>query len=145
MADRESDAQGFAEQAVDCSGCGQQSAVSIRNTGAGLVAELAGEKTHVSVIDDPIQIPDDEWKVEAYQRANLPSDPGQIFKFATYDIDYIASEMERGSLGCQRRSESRPVGRNKTRPVWALRRPLAKRAFQLRGSERAAVRLRRGG
>ena len=75
MADRESDAQGFAEQAVDCSGCEQQFAVSIRNTGAGLVAKLVDEKTLVSVVDDRFRTPDDEWGVEAYQRANLPSEP----------------------------------------------------------------------
>ena len=34
------------------------------------------------------------------------------------------------SLGCQRRSESRPLGRSKGRPVRARWRPLAKRAFR---------------
>jgi hypothetical protein len=32
-------------------------------------------------------------------------------------------------LNCQRRSKTRPLGRSKTGPVWARRRPLAKRAF----------------
>lgn len=66
MADRESDAQGYAEQAVTCSECERRFDVSIANTGACLVAELAGEKTHVSVIDDPVHTPDDEWEAEAY-------------------------------------------------------------------------------
>lgn len=46
LADRESDAQGYAEQTVACPGCDQQFAVGIRNTGACLVADLANEKTH---------------------------------------------------------------------------------------------------
>lgn len=65
----------------------------------GRVARMADERKLVSVDDDPIQAPDDEWGVDAYQRENLPSDPAQIFKFATYDIDYIASELEGGPLG----------------------------------------------
>jgi hypothetical protein len=99
MADRGADAQGFVDQTVDCSECDRQFIVAIRNTGAGLVAELQDGDTPVQVIDDPISYPDDEWEVEAYQRENLPNDPGQIFKFATYDIDFIASEMESGAHG----------------------------------------------
>ena len=98
-ADRESDAQGFVDQAVGCSECDRQFTVGIRNTGAGLVAELQDGDTPVKVIDDLIERPDDEWQVEAYQRENLPNDPGQIFKFAAYDIDFIASEMESGAHG----------------------------------------------
>ncbi|RFC65852.1 hypothetical protein [Mesorhizobium denitrificans] len=94
QADRESDAQGYAEQTVACHGCEQQFAVGIRNTGACLVANLMNENIHVSVIDDPVNTSDDPWEVEAYQRENLPSDPAQIFKFATYDIGHIAAEME---------------------------------------------------
>lgn len=59
-----------------------------------LVANLMNENIHVSVIDDPVNTPEDPWEVEAYQRENLPSDPAQIFKFATYDIGHIAAEME---------------------------------------------------
>lgn len=104
MADRESDAQGFVDQAVECSECDRQFTVGIRNTGAGLVAELQDGDTPVQVIDDPIERPDDEWEVEAYQRENLPNDPGQIFKFATYDIGHIAAEMEgRGLIGALNR------------------------------------------
>ncbi|WP_315860564.1 hypothetical protein [Rhizobium leguminosarum] len=99
MAGRESDAQGFVEQAVECSECDRQFIVGIRNTGAGLVAVLHDENTLVAVIDDPIASSDDEWGTEAYQRENLPNDPGQIFKFATYDIDFIASEVESGGHG----------------------------------------------
>ncbi|GEO84662.1 hypothetical protein GCM10007920_05010 [Ciceribacter naphthalenivorans] len=99
MADRESDAQGFVEQAVECSECDRQLSVGIRNTGAGLVDALQDENTPVEVIDDPTQRPDDEWDTEAYQRENLPNDPGQIFKFATYDIDFIAGEVESGGHG----------------------------------------------
>lgn len=99
MADRESDAQGFVEQAVECSECDRQFTVGIRNTGAGLVAVLQDENTLVTVIDDPTASPDDEWGTDAYQRENLPNDPGQIFKFATYDIDFIASEVESGGHG----------------------------------------------
>ncbi len=94
LADRESDAQGYVEQTVACSGCEHQSTVGIRNTGARLVAELADHKAHVSVIGDPIHVPDDPWEAEAYQRENLPEDPAKIFKFATYDIGHIAAEME---------------------------------------------------
>lgn len=94
LADRESDAQGYAEQTVACPGCDQQFAVGIRNTGTCLVADIANEKTHVSVIDDPVNAPEDPWEVEAYQRENLPTDPAMIFKFATYDIGHIAAEME---------------------------------------------------
>jgi hypothetical protein len=93
-ADRESDAQGYAEQTVACHGCEQQFAVGIRNTGACLVANLMNENIHVSVIDDPVNTSEDPWEVEAYQRENLPSDPAKIFKFATYDIRHIAAEME---------------------------------------------------
>lgn len=51
------------------------------------------------MIDDPIEQQDDEFdEVGAYQLANLPHDPAQIFKFATYDIDYVASELEQGPL-----------------------------------------------
>lgn len=99
MADRVSDAQGFVEQAVDCSECDRHFTVGIRNTGAGLVAELQDENTPVNVIDDPIAGPDDASEMEAYQRENLPDNPGQIFKFATYDIDFIASEVESGGHG----------------------------------------------
>jgi len=102
MADRESDAQGYVEQTVACSGCEYQFSVNIRNAGACLVAELADHKTQVSVIDDPIHHPDDQWEVEAYQRENLPANPGQIFKFATYDIDFIAGEVESGGHGSVR-------------------------------------------
>ncbi|CAN7728762.1 hypothetical protein [Mesorhizobium sp. LjRoot246] len=94
QADRESDAQGYAEQTVACHGCEQQFAVGIRNTGACLVANLMNENIHVSVIDDPVNTSEDPWEVEAYQRENLPSDPAKIFKFATYDISHIAAEME---------------------------------------------------
>ncbi|RWB51049.1 MAG: hypothetical protein EOQ47_31140 [Mesorhizobium sp.] len=104
MADRESDAQGYAEQTVACPGCDQQFAVGIRNTGACLVADLMNEDIHVSVIEDPVNSPEDPWEVEAYQRENLPSDPAQIFKFATYDIGHIAAEMEgRGLIGALNR------------------------------------------
>ncbi|EHS50197.1 hypothetical protein PDO_2668 [Rhizobium sp. PDO1-076] len=99
MADRELDAQGFVGQAVDCSECDRQFTVEIRNTGAGLVAALQDESTPVDVIDDPTARPDDEWVMGAYQRENLPNDPGQIFKFATYDIDFIAGEVESGGHG----------------------------------------------
>ena len=100
LADRESDAQGYAEQVVACAACENEFAVSIRNTGAALVAELADHKAHVTVIHDPIHEPDDSWEVEAYQRENLPEDPAKIFKFATYDIEHIAAEMEgRGLVG----------------------------------------------
>ncbi|MBX4938031.1 hypothetical protein [Rhizobium binae] len=99
MADRESDAQGFVEQAVECTECDRQFRVGIRNTGAGLAAVLEDENTPVEVINDPIASPDDEWGTEAYQRENLPNDPGQIFKFATYDIDFVASEVESGGHG----------------------------------------------
>lgn len=102
LADRETDAQGYVEQTVACTGCEHQFTVSIRNTGACLVAELADHKTHVTVIDDPIPDTDDQWEVEAYQRENLPADPGQIFKFATYDIDFIAGEVESGGHGSVR-------------------------------------------
>lgn len=102
LADRESDAQGYAEQTVACPGCEQQFAVGIRNTGACLVAELAEHKMDVSVSDHPIHEPDDQWEVEAYQRENLPDDPGQIFKFAAYDIDFIAGEVESGGHGSVR-------------------------------------------
>jgi hypothetical protein len=40
--------------------------------------------------------------VEAYQRENLPENPEQIFKFATYDIDFIAGEVESGGHGSVR-------------------------------------------
>lgn len=104
LADRESDAQGYVEQTVACTGCEHQFTVSIRNTGAVLVAELADHSTHVSVIGDPIHEPDDPWEAEAYQRENLPDDPGKIFKFATYDIEHIAAEMEgRGLIGALNR------------------------------------------
>ena len=104
LADRESDAQGYTEQTVACPGCDQQFDVGIRNTGAGLVANLMNENIHVSVIDDPVNTPEDPWEVEAYQRENLPSDPAQIFKFATYDIGHIAAEMEgRGLIGALNR------------------------------------------
>jgi hypothetical protein len=98
MADRESDAQGFVEQIVECPNCKRQNAVGITNTGAGLMATLAGASFPVAVIDDPLHIPD-SWEEEAYQRENLPADPGLIFKYATYDIDYIASEIEHGGHG----------------------------------------------
>jgi hypothetical protein len=77
-ADRESDAEGYVEQTVACSGCEHQFTVGIRNTGACLVAELADHKAHVSVIGDPIHEPDDPWEAEAYQRENLPEDPAKI-------------------------------------------------------------------
>lgn len=64
-----------------------------------MVAELRDENTLVSVVDDPFQRPHDENEVEAYQRENLPNDPGLIFKFATYDIDFIAGEVESGGHG----------------------------------------------
>lgn len=99
LADRESDAQGVVEQTVACSGCEHQFTVGIRNTGAVLVAELADHSTHVSVIGDPIHEPDDPWEAEAYQRENLPDDPAKIFKYATYDIEHIAAEMEGRGLG----------------------------------------------
>lgn len=98
LADRESDAQGYAEQTVACPGCQQRFGVSIRNTGVCLLANLANETAHVSVVNDPVHGPEDPWEVEAYQRENLPSDPAQIFKFATYDIGHIAAEMERRGL-----------------------------------------------
>jgi hypothetical protein len=94
LAERESDAQGYAEQTVVCSACENEFAISIRNTGAFLVAELADHERPVTVIDDPIHEPDDPWEVEAYQHENLPDDPAKIFKFATYDIGHIAAEME---------------------------------------------------
>ena len=94
LADRESGAQGYAEQSVTCPGCDQKFAVDITNTGACLLADLRNENIHVSVIDDPINAPEDSWEVEAYQRENLPTDPAKIFKFATYDIGHIAAEME---------------------------------------------------
>ncbi len=104
MADRESDAQGYAEQTVACPDCEQQFTVSIRNTGACLVADLTDEKTPVRVIGDPVNAPDDPWEVEAYQRENLPTDPAKIFKYATYDIGHIAAEMEgRGLIGALNR------------------------------------------
>jgi len=104
LADRESDAQGYVEQTVACSGCEHQFTVSIRNTGAVLVAEFADHSTHVSVIGDPIHEPDDPWEAEAYQRENLPDDPAKIFKYATYDIEHIAAEMEaHGSIGALNR------------------------------------------
>jgi hypothetical protein len=98
LADPKSDAQGYAEQTVACAESDQRFAVGIRNTGACLVADLANEKIHVRVIDDPMNAPEDPWEVEAYQRENLPSDPAQIFKFATCDIGHIAAEMEGRSL-----------------------------------------------
>jgi hypothetical protein len=92
--------RGYAERIVACPDCEQQFAVVIRNTGACLVADLTNEQTHVSVIDDLVDAPEDPWEVEAYQRENLPNDPAQIFKFATYDIGHIAAEMEgRGLAG----------------------------------------------
>lgn len=94
LADRESDAQGYVEQTVACTSCEHQFTVSIRNTGACLVAELADHRTHVSVIGDPTHESDDPWEAEAYQRENLPEDPAKIFKFATYDIGHVAAEME---------------------------------------------------
>jgi hypothetical protein len=104
QANRESDAQGYAEQTVACHGCEQQFAVSLRNTGVCLVASLMNENIRVSVVDDPVNTPEDPWEVEAYQRENLPSDPAQIFKFATYDIGHIAAEMEgRGHIGALNR------------------------------------------
>lgn len=104
LADRESDAQGYVEQIVVCAGCENQFAVSLRNAGACLVAELADHETPVTVIDDPTHEPDDPWEVEAYQRENLPDDPAKIFKFATYDIEHIAAEMEgRGLIGALNR------------------------------------------
>lgn len=104
LVDRVSDAQGFVDQTVECSECDGQFTVGIRNTGAGLVAELENGDMPVQVVDDPIERPDDEWLVEAYQRENLPSDPAQIFKFATYDIGHIAAEMEgRGLIGALNR------------------------------------------
>jgi hypothetical protein len=100
MADRESEAQGFAEQVVECSECVGQFTVNVRNTGAFVVAELAEGEAIVSVVDDTIHDPDDQWGVEAYQRENLPTDPAKIFKSATYDLDHIGAEMEvRGSIG----------------------------------------------
>lgn len=33
------------------------------------------------------------------QRRDLPHDPAKVFKFATYDIDFIAGEMESGPNG----------------------------------------------
>ncbi|MCT9000450.1 hypothetical protein [Chelativorans intermedius] len=103
-ADKESDAQGYAEQTVTCPECAQEFVVNILNTGACLVADLADGTTQVTVIDDPVHSPEDAWEVEAYQRENLPHDPGEIFKFATYDIDHIAAEMEgRGSINAVNR------------------------------------------
>lgn len=99
MADRESDAQGHAEQVATCPGCERQHSIGITNTGASLVAELADGKTSVRVVGDPVHQPEDLWEAEAYQRANLPADPGKIFKFATYDIDYIAGEIEHSPNG----------------------------------------------
>src|SRR5262249_17777372 len=46
---------------------------------------------------------------------------------------------------CQRRSKTRPLERSKSRPVRAWCRPLAKRAFQKRRSERAAGGIWSGG
>jgi hypothetical protein len=90
---------------VACPGSDQQFDVGIRNTGARLVAKLMNENIHVSVIDDPVNTPEDPWEVEADQRENLPSDPAQIFKFATYDIGHIAAEMEgRGLIGALNRT-----------------------------------------
>jgi hypothetical protein len=63
------------------------------------VANLVGEQTDVSVIDAPVYSSEGQWEAEAYQRENLPDDPGKIFKFATYDIDFIAGEMESGTHG----------------------------------------------
>jgi len=104
LADREADAQGYVEQTVACAECDNQFAVSIRNTGASLEAELADQETHVIVVDDPVHKADDQWEVEAYQRENLPDDPAKIFKFATYDIEHIAAEMEgRGLIGALNR------------------------------------------
>jgi hypothetical protein len=102
LADRESDAQGYVEQKVACAECENEFVVSIRNTSASLVAELADHKTHVTVIE--VHEPDDPWDVEAYQRENLPDDPAKIFKFATYDIEHMAAEMEgRGVTGALNR------------------------------------------
>ncbi|NLS17150.1 hypothetical protein HGP16_11335 [Rhizobium sp. P40RR-XXII] len=99
MADHGSETQGSVYQAIVCSKCDRRFQVHVRNTGSGLVAGLQDETTAVSVIDDPTTSPDDEWDTEAYQRENLPNDPGQIFKFATYDIDFIAGEVESGGHG----------------------------------------------
>lgn len=68
------------------------------------LAQGDGANVHASVIDDPVDTPKDPWEVEAYQRENLPSDPAQIFIFATYDIGHIAAEMEgRGLIGALNR------------------------------------------
>lgn len=99
MADYGSETQGSVYQAIVCSKCDRRFEVHVRNTGSGLVAGLQDETTPVSVIDDPTKNPGDEWEMEAYQRENLPNDPGQIFKFATYDIDFIAGEVESGGHG----------------------------------------------
>lgn len=98
-ADRESDAQGHAEHIATCRGCERQFSIGISNTGGSLVAELADGQTSVRVVGDPVQEPEDLWEEEAYQRANLPADLGQIFKYATYDIDYIRGEVEHSPTG----------------------------------------------
>tara|TARA_R110002020_G_scaffold25225_8_gene82133 strand:- start:6045 stop:6707 length:663 start_codon:yes stop_codon:yes gene_type:complete len=68
------------------------------------VEDLINGNIHMSVIDDPVTASGDPWEIDAYQRDNLPNDPAMIFKFATYDIDHIAAEMEgRGLIGALNR------------------------------------------
>ena len=43
--------------------------------------------------------PDQDDESDADQRRDLPHDPAKVFKFATYDIDFIASEMDNGPNG----------------------------------------------
>ncbi|HTN60499.1 MAG TPA: hypothetical protein VL147_02970 [Devosia sp.] len=49
-------------------------------------------------------LPDDNWGDnweldDTHQALDLPDDPAKVFKFATYDIDFIASEMESNANG----------------------------------------------
>lgn len=100
-------------------------------TGAGLVIMHTGrgrEKLADVIADQFLFL---KRSLEIARDAGVPDDrivldPG--FAFAKDGEENLELMTRFGEL-CQRRSESRPLGRSKTRPVCARRRPLAKRAF----------------
>src|SRR5215475_7303515 len=85
----------------------------------------------------------DDWVVTCRSRAEAEHALARAVKI----LEQLGVMLNQAKtrIVCQRRSKTRPLERSKSRPVRARCRPLAKRAFQKRRSERAAGGIWSGG
>lgn len=93
-ADRQSDANGYAEMEANCRHCGEVIELQIEANAFGLEATLKDHDTAVTVLDDPVDYPQDEEEYQIYLARNTPLDPYKYYQYATYDLQHLIAENE---------------------------------------------------